>query len=565
MLFCLANGFKPATIDDLAYVWYVRQIAQTPAQPFGTPPDGFHLNWYQNGQPAYTLLMPMVVPYWLASGYAIFGENLFLLKVWLFPFCLLFTASLYALFRRFAPGMEKALLALTAFSPTFLPSLNLMVDVPAVALNLTAIAIFCRALDGEKPGWRLVILAGLVAGLAAQTKYTGATAIAAMLLYGLVRRQRLAAIVAIGMAAAVFVGWEAYLSHVYGRSHFLSQLELRRNKTPVDESAGMLARFGNELAATFEKKAGMTAPLFGFLGGLGFPLIPLFLIGLRCRLRLIHCIAGLLAAGFLAMALLPERWATFYRDAENSRNIVSVGTIYVGITGVCFVMLLGTSCTMLVWKRRQQETSLRPEWFLIGWLLIELLAYFALTPFGAARRVMGTIVVATIILGRLLTPSEDSQRIRWVYRYCVLSILIGLIYAWTDYRDAVDEREALVQSVKLVREQSGENPRIWFTGHWGFQYYGEQQGLKTIYPYESIIEEGDWLIIPESPPRPYAQTIALDAAYVERRGTIEIHDCWPLNTNSIYYDGYMPIRRHDGYRLRIAVFRANQRFHAWPD
>ncbi len=580
LLFCLANAFKPAVIDDLGYIWYARQIVQTPAKPFGPPPDGFYLIWYSHGQPAFTLLTPMVVPYWLAVGLALFGENLFILKLWLFPFCLLFTASLYALLKRFGPGMERPLLALTIFSPTYLPSLNVMVDVPAIALNLTAIAVFCRALDGPKPRWRLVILAGIVAGLAAQTKYTGMTGVAVILLYGVIRRQKLAAIAAVAIAVALFTGWEAYLTHVYGRSHFLLQLEYRRTKSPVDESANALERFGNEIAATIEKKAGMTSPLFGYLGGLGMPLIPLFLLAWRFRIRIVRWLTAFLLLAFVAMALIPERWATFYRDEHNPRIIYSVGTVLMGTAGVWFATLLAGSTATLGFRWPFRFRRSGASWFLIGWLLIELAGFYLLTPFGAVRRVMGIIVVVTLILGRLLAANRapslrvglglvsncdpSSERQRWIMRYTALGILIGLIYAWTDYRDAVAERDALFAGVKLVREQSGDEPRIWFAGHWGFQYYGETAGLQTLYPRESIVEAGDWLIVPEGP-RPHSQSVQLAWPFVEKRGVVEIHDSWPLSTNSIYYDGYMPMQRHDGYRLRIAVYRANQRFLAWSD
>jgi hypothetical protein len=565
MLFCLANACKPAVIDDLPYLWYARQIAQTPTQPFGPPPDGFPLIWYQHGQPAFTLLMPMVLPYWLALGLTLVGENLFLLKLWLFPFCLLLAASLYSLGKRFAPGMEKLLMVLTVFSPAFLPSLNVMIDVPAIALGLTAIAKFCRSLDGPRPRWQLVVCAGIIAGLAAQTKYTGMTAVAVLLLYGVARRQRLAGITAVAIAVGVFAGWEAYLTHVYGRSHFLSQLELRRTKTPMNESAGPIERWGSELSATLEKKAGMTAPLFGYLGGLGLPLLPLFLLALRLPVRFVHYFSAVAMAGFLTMTLLPERWAVFYRDPEIQRNVVSVSTIFMGAMGVSFVLLLGAGCAVLGFRRTLRLRRSGTCWFLIGWLVIEVLAYFALTPFAAARRVMGILVVAAIIIGRILSARRDSLRAKWIARHATLGVAIGVLYASTDYRDALAERAALFESVRLVHEQAGAKPRIWFTGHWGFQYYGEQQGLHAINPGESLLEAGDWIIVPDQSARPYAQTIRLEAPYVEKRGVVEIHEVWPLSTNSIYYDGYMPIRRHDGPRLRIAVYRVSQRFRAWTD
>lgn len=563
VLFCLANAFKPAVIDDLAYIWYARQIVETPAEPFGPPPDGFRLIWYQYAQSSFTLLTPMVVPYWLAVCIDLFGENLVLLKLWLFPFCLLFTSSLYSLLRRFGAGLEKPLLVLTAFSPTFLPSLNVMVDIPALALSLTAITVFIRALDGPKPRWRLVVIAGILAGLAAQTKYTGTTSVAVMLLYGVARRQRLAAVTAMLLAVSIFVGWEAYLTKVYGRSHFLMQVDMRRAKPRAEQPENAADRVGSEIVATLEKKLGITTPLFGNLGGLGMPLIPFLLFGLRARFGFVHYFTAVILAGFLLTACIPERWSIFYRDPENERAVVSIGTLLMGMMGVCVALLLGAGCIAVRSAKlegSQVDRITPPNWFLIGWLVVELLAYYALTPFAAARRLVAIIVVSTLIIGRLLASGSNvAEYQRGFARYVAFGVSLGIVYAWTDYRDARAQRDALFTSIGFIEEQAGARPRIWFAGHWGFQYYGERAGLETIYPAMSVIEEGDWLIVPDGT-RPHSQTVRLAMPFAERRGTIEIGDDWPLNTIPLYYDGYMPIRRHDGPRIRIAIYRANQRF-----
>ena len=196
----------------------------------------------------------MVVPYWLALGASLFGQNLILLKLWLFPLCLIFTLAMSSLLRRFAPGFVKPLLAATVFSPAVLPSLNVMLDVPALALGLAAVALFCKAVDSEKTRWRLVFLSGIVAGLAAQTKYTGATAAAAILLFGVVSRRWKAGIIAVAIAVSLFAGWEAYLASVYGRSHFLEQLDQRRDKVDAKNNASAVDRLIAEIEATYEEK-----------------------------------------------------------------------------------------------------------------------------------------------------------------------------------------------------------------------------------------------------------------------------------------------------------------------
>src|SRR5262249_14631642 len=160
-------------IDDAAYVYYARQVAHKPLDPYG-----FAVFWWEVPLPANHVLAPPVLSYWLAPAVAFFGEWPLLWKLWLFPFALLLVWALLALFRRFARGVEVPLTWLTVLSPALLPAFNLMLDVPALALSLTSVEWFFRACDRDSLG--RAEFAGLIAGLAMETKYTAFLAPAAM-------------------------------------------------------------------------------------------------------------------------------------------------------------------------------------------------------------------------------------------------------------------------------------------------------------------------------------------------------------------------------------------------
>src|SRR5262249_10218157 len=176
LIYTLLNAAKPLHIDDTEYYYVARQISQRPLDPYD-----FEVFWYDIPQKATSVLAPPVVPYWRALALRLFGDQPVVWKVWLFPFCLLFVCSLYWLFRRFASGLEIPLVCLTFFSAAFLASLNLMLDVPALALSLGALGVFFRACERRCVG--LAMAAGLLAGLAMQTKYTSFIAPAVMLVY----------------------------------------------------------------------------------------------------------------------------------------------------------------------------------------------------------------------------------------------------------------------------------------------------------------------------------------------------------------------------------------------
>ncbi|HVS40406.1 MAG TPA: hypothetical protein VMS17_32915, partial [Gemmataceae bacterium] len=175
------NAIKPLHIDDAALAMNSAQDHAHPLDPYG-----FRMLWWYMPDPANEILGPPVLPYSWAAGRALFGERPVLWKLGLLPWTLLLVFALHGLLRRFAAGVELPLTVMTVIGPAPLPSLNLMLDIPALALSLTAIRVFLGACDRDSFG--LAVLAGLVAGLAMQTKYTGATAPAVMLLAAATQR-----------------------------------------------------------------------------------------------------------------------------------------------------------------------------------------------------------------------------------------------------------------------------------------------------------------------------------------------------------------------------------------
>src|SRR5262245_52689926 len=95
LLLTFSNVFKPLVVDDPVYVRLAYQIIQTPLEPYGPPPLGFQTIWYQQSQPAFTILAPPVFPYYLATGIYLFGDNPFWWKLSLFPICWLLTVSIF--------------------------------------------------------------------------------------------------------------------------------------------------------------------------------------------------------------------------------------------------------------------------------------------------------------------------------------------------------------------------------------------------------------------------------------------------------------------------------------
>src|SRR5690349_7751048 len=147
LLVTLVNAIKPVVVDDTAYLAFARHIAQHPLDPYG-----FEVFWYSVPEPAMGILCPPVLPYWLALGIQLFGEHVAVLKLWLFLFAWLLAWSVRELLRRFARGTEGIALPLIVLSPAVLPMVNLMLDIPALALALAGLAVFLCACDRRNWG-----------------------------------------------------------------------------------------------------------------------------------------------------------------------------------------------------------------------------------------------------------------------------------------------------------------------------------------------------------------------------------------------------------------------------
>ncbi|MBA4188978.1 MAG: hypothetical protein C0467_13355 [Planctomycetaceae bacterium] len=540
LIVTLANAAKPVVIDDTAYITYARHISANPLDPYG-----FEMFWWTVPEPAMTVLVPPVVPYWLAINIRLFGEYPALLKLWQFPFVWLFAWSVRDLLRRFARGTESRLLPIIVLSPAILPTVNLMLDVPALALGLASVAMFARA--GERGSWRLTVVAGVLAALAMQTKYTALLIPPAILWYGITHRRVGLALVAVGVAVAAFAGWETLLVAKYGQSHFVYHVSGQKPLPDPGESA-----FG----AFVREKAELWPPLVGHLGclAIGVSLVAAATLGVPRRTLL--AFAVLWAAGFLCIVFLPHRvtanavpkfWQTF-------------GTLSLVALALCACVLL-----------RRTGNGPRQLWnadtlFVVGWVLLEVAGYFILTPFGAARRVIGLTVIGGLLVARTLGRVERIRPHRrppeWVASFAIAA---GVAVTAIDTLDAWPEK-VCAESAAVVAADRPAGSTVWSVGHWGFQFYCERAGMKLLVPGETVLRPGDRLVLPIYPAdgffRPHAGSVPIKPPVwaVEPISEVVCDDAIAGQTIPNFYGGVDPVAGRAYPRLRVVVYRVTS---AW--
>jgi hypothetical protein len=552
-LHTLGNVAKPLHIDDAAYYYYARQADQHPLDPYG-----FQIFWWHNPEPANEVLAPALLPYWWSLALRIDGERTWVWKLALVPFSLFFIGSLYALFRRFARGLEMPLVWLTVLSPTFWPSLNLMLDIPCMALSLFALVLFMRACD--RNSFALAALAGLVAGLAMETKYTAFLTPLAMLLYtvllGRIRLWPVAALVAI----QVFVSWETIVALLYGESHFLYHYRVRSQ-------------------TDWLTKLSLLLPLLGILGSITPAMLLLALKGLRVPWPFLAVVGLVAILGFGLVANIKDTDATrlypplLFADIHSDRPYLPFQEAWFGVWGIALALLILTGIALLLrlWPyrpRRFQQSiaeAIPVRWitnsrltrvtlFLALWLSLEIAGYVALTPFAAVRRVMGVVVVCTLIAGCVAARTCQHRRTQiGVWCIAAYSAALGLGFAILDWREAQAEQEGVERAATWLNEH-GDGGRVWYVGHWGFQFYAEQAGMKPISPTESELKEGDYLVYPYWITMQSFDLNGTPCALVEK---LEIDDLVPLQIVMCYYSGNTAIenRNLDDPRLTVYIYR----------
>jgi hypothetical protein len=520
---CLLNALKPLTIDDAVYYEYARHIAYHPLDPYG-----FTLG--PGAESANEILAPAGFLYWWGAVYRLVGESPLGWKLGLAPLCLVLVFSLAELARRFAPGRELSLVSLIVLSPALLPGLNLMLDVPALALSLTATALFLRACDNRSLLQSLA--AGLVAGLAMQTKYTAFVTPALFLTAGWLQRRFWLGLLAASLAVGLFAGWECLLAARYGQSHFLIAFQQRNG--PLTARIQLLL------------------PLVGILGGTAAAGTLLALAALGAPRRLAWLLAGLILAGYLLVLLVPQSHAILIPASKPCRSLLTVNSLVFGSLGLLGVGLAGIAIWQAL-RSAQDPAARQTTLLLLAWLALETAGYFALSPYPAVRRVLGVLVVGTLTVGAAACRHTDTRRLDTHFRLAVaVGVVVGLISFASDFDLYRLERQAARQAARWIHAPTRQPTVMWYQGTGSFQFYAAHLGMRRLDVHAARPAPGDWLIVPVLRYGIRAEGPVGDNHWREQ-GRFSLGS--PLPLRSCYQWGGTVLEHHEGPLIEVAIYR----------
>ena len=122
---------------------------------------------------------------------------------------------------------------------------------------------------------------------------------------------------------------------------------------------------------------------------------------------------------------------------------------------------------------------------LATWAASALLLAVFVAPFPAARHVLLGLPPLMLLVARAFPPAPAARRMA-----LAATAALGAALAISDWRRADVYRE--------VAQAIPSPSSTWTVGHWGWQWYAAQRGLREYAPGQSRLDPGDVLVAPQS-------------------------------------------------------------------
>jgi len=474
----------PFRIDDPYHLEALQQMRRAPGDPYG-----FHINWDGMPKSAFvTYASPPLVPAWLALWSCFFPQNEISLHLAMLPFSLvaILTFGLLAGTCEVRPSIAMALLAT---SPAFfLTSQVLMPDMPMLCLFLLAVtgARFYQL----KRSWCAALLASVAGFCCPLAKYNGVVLVPVLICLGLAGLREVATgnggssdrspncrgslwagkgchggftpglLAIISAPILSLVCWGAFTWAKYGAVHFLNMSAFQRGQAHSLDLAMLTA---------------------GILGAVGLGVVPLGLLGFLFRARnssVWFCALALCSGvGAASLAILMR-----YRL---SSVLLFAFSVSISVFTVGLVVRLG-------WQSaRRGDWTLLP---LVVWVVAGLAFQYGLM-FSAVRYVLFLAPPVILLALRLSSWVPSEGRLRAIV---AANLLVAAALAFADARQARVYPSVVAEEIRPRLQKSAG--RLFFDGHWGFQYYASQIGGEPLDELKPpIFRAGDLVVVAKVP------------------------------------------------------------------
>jgi hypothetical protein len=444
---------KALTIDDPLFIWQAKHLQQNPFDPFG-----FETNWFGISQSMLNNVQnPPATCYWLALAGLVSWKEAWL-HLAMLPFPLLSIGGVILIARRLGANPFWAALLTLGTAGFLVSATNLMCDIMLTCGMIWAVFLWIKGLDRDNI-W-ILILAAILAGLTALTKYFGISLIPLLAAYTLIRHRRptwsLAPLLA---TVAILAGWHFWTMHLYDVSHVLGAQKYAENFNQI--FAGGIRYFSS----------------VAFLGGCIFWPLVLMLWRARTAGRIILAASAILG---------PVISIQISDSLPVATHILSAFFFAAGIA----VFWMTAEYHIKNWHN--------PEAWLITLWIWGTLFFMIIVNWTVAARSLLPLIPALAILAAmngkpdeqkaglknpLPAPAKTLSPVKPFAAAAIVGLALALLATWADFDWANSVRRA---ANELTAKYKAAGKQVYFQGHWGFQYYMELAGT-TIQDLRNIV------------------------------------------------------------------------------
>lgn len=447
-------------IDEPLFLWVARQIQAHPLDFYG-----FRINWYGTEMPASGIIKnPPLAAYYLALAAAVTGwHELPLHLAFLLP-ALAAVLGTYLLAREFTGNPLLATL-IAILNPVFLlSSTTVMCDTTMLAFFVWAVYLWVYGLRRDHVGY--LVLAAILVGLSALTKYFGVSLIPLLLVYTLAvdrgKWQR-ALLLLIPVALLALYQYETFVWYDRG---LLSDAAGYASREKGARSTGMLASLATGLS---------------FTGGCFLSTL-FFALKLNNRR---HLLKALLIVPCCALILFAV-----------SFSHVGSGASWGYYLQLTLLMAAGANLLALTWLELREHKG-DPAALLLALWVLGTFVFAAVVNWSVnGRSILPMTPAIGILVMRFLERENAALRragLQEVAVPLILAFALSMTITWADFRLADTARSA----ARTIAASYPAPPRpIWFQGHWGFQYYLQEMGGIPYDRKKSVLQAGDLMVIP---------------------------------------------------------------------
>jgi len=456
---------KAFHIDDPLFIWAAKHIQNHPENPYG-----FYVNWYDAKMGMWEVTKnPPLTCYYIAFIAFIFGWGESALHIAFLIPAIAAVLGTYFFARRLC---SKPLLAgiMALGMPVFLISATtVMCDMMMLAFWTGAVVLWMRGLENNDH--KILFLSSLLIALSALTKYFGISLLLLLPFYAMIKQRKIGSwLIYLAIPIIVLLGyqWQTYM--LYGKGLLLD--------------AGSFATEFRSHQETGRIMHGIIG--IAFTGGC-LSVILFYLSFLWSKKILIIQFLGLsmLVAG---MACLPDIGSFQIHDVDGRKWSFIFQFSLALLAGANILILTATA----LWKSKMDADNLLLFCWIFGTFFFAAFVNWSIN----GRSILPMVPAVAVLLVRRIDGMNKSWKNSHILFWpAIPAICLSLLTVQGDFVLANSARDA---AAKISSEYDHGAGKLWFQGHWGFQYYMELKGGEPSERNNLNLLPGDIVVIPQN-------------------------------------------------------------------